>query len=60
MTGSPTPLSKPRFRGAFTAVPWPLIFTRALIYVILVTIAIVRVGHVAYCRPMFKAHALEE
>ena len=41
MTGSPTPLSKPRFRGAFTAVPWPLIFTRALIYVILVTIAFV-------------------
>jgi hypothetical protein len=27
---------------------------------VLVTIAIVRAGHVAYCRPMFKAHAVEE
>ena len=45
MIGGPTRLSMHRFRGAIAPVTWPAIwpvtFTRALIYVILVMIAIV-------------------
>ena len=41
MTDSPAPLSMRSSRGAFARASWPLIFSRTLIYVILVTIVIV-------------------
>jgi ABC-type glycerol-3-phosphate transport system permease component len=41
MTGNPRIVSKHSFRAAIASAPWPVIFTRSLIYVILVTIAIV-------------------
>ncbi len=41
MSGSPTWLSMHSFRGAIAPATWPATFTRALIYVILVTIAII-------------------
>jgi ABC-type glycerol-3-phosphate transport system permease component len=43
MTDSPAPLSMRSSRGAFARASWPLIFSRTLIYVILVTIVIVEV-----------------